>query len=94
MTWNDGSAFNDNLVAWQTQTGRLIKNENGFSFEKEINEVTISVGVHEDVKMVPLCQKYTSSGKKLTMNRILGIYELSNIMAFVIKSYNDYLEIK
>ena len=78
MTWNDGSAFDDKLVAWQTHTGTLITNENGFSFEKEINEDTISVGVHEDVKMVPLCQNYTSSGKKLTMNRILGIFEFSN----------------
>ena len=76
MTWNDGSAFDDKLVAWQTHTGTLITNENGFSFEKEINEDTISVGVHKDVKMVPLCQNYTSSGKKLTINRILGIFEL------------------
>ena len=76
MTWNDGSVFDDKLVAWQTHTGTLITNENGFSFEKEINEDTISVGVHEDVKMVPLCQNRSSSGRKLTMKRIIEIFEL------------------
>ena len=68
MTWNDGSSFVNKLVGWQIHTGNLIANANGLAFEREVNKVKISFGIHDDVKFVPICQSADQTGKNSLLN--------------------------
>ena len=62
MTWNDGSLFENKLVAWQTHTAKLISKNEILSVEKEINDITFSLNIDDDVKLVPICQNISSTG--------------------------------
>ena len=62
MTWNDGSLFENKLVAWQTHTARLISKNEILSVEKEINGIKFSLNIDDDINLVPICQNISSTG--------------------------------